>query len=118
MIGGLTVVMAGGVSPRPKAVAKPEPGRIGDQSDPMTEPLDLQPSAESEVEAHGVEEAGDEDGSNGLEPQAQLEPETELEPAPPPPAVTPAPDLEDVEDLMFVDADIEADGDRPPRPQR
>jgi hypothetical protein len=121
VIGGLTVVMASGVSPRPKAVAKPgkpEPGPIGDQSDPMTEPLDLQPSADSEVEAHGVEESGDEDGSNGLEPQAQLESETVLEPAPPPPAVTPAPDLEDVEDLMFVDADIEADGDRPPRPQR
>ena len=33
----------------------------------------------------------------------------------PPPPVKPAPNLEDVEDLMFVDADIEADRRKPPR---
>ena len=33
------------------------------------------------------------------------------EPAPPPPPVKPAPDVEDVEDLMFVDADVDADVD-------
>jgi hypothetical protein len=35
--------------------------------------------------------------------------ESQPEPAPPPPPVKPAPGVEDVEDLMFVDADIEAD---------
>ena len=45
-----------------------------------------------------------------LLPEAQLE----SEPGPPPPPVKPAPDVEDVEDLMFVDDDIEVDGDQPP----
>jgi hypothetical protein len=52
------------------------------------------------------------------DPEPEPEPEPEREPAPPPPPVTPAPDVEDLEDLMFVDADIEGnaprDGGKPP----
>lgn len=98
VIGGLTVVMAGGVSPRPKTVAKPLEREIVSEPDP-----------EPDLEPEPVEEQPDESrpGVTLEESQPELEPEPEPERAPPP--VTPAPDLEDVEDLMFVDADIEAD---------
>jgi DNA-binding transcriptional MocR family regulator len=53
------------------------------------------------------------------EPEPDPDPEPDREPAPPPPPVTPAPDVEDLEDLMFVDADIEGnaprDGGQAPR---
>jgi len=111
VIGGLTVVMAGGVSPRPKTVAKPlerdrerepvsEPLPDEDQPEPMTAPLERQSDAESEPTSHPVEES-----RPGVTfDESQPEPEPKPEPGP----VTPAPDLEDVEDLMFVDADLEA----------
>ena len=112
VIGGLTVVMAGGVSPRPKAVAKPlerepasEPVPDEDQPEPMAAPLERQFDAESEPTSHPVEES-----RPGVTlDESQPEPEPKLAPGPAQPPVTPAPDLEDVEDLMFVDADIEAD---------
>jgi hypothetical protein len=123
VIGGLTVVMAGGISSRPKAVvtsSEPEPDVVDDQSEPMTEPLDLQSGTGDESGSDGGDESGDpgviserESGElvpDELLPEAQLE----SEPGPPPPPVKPAPDVEDVEDLMFVDADIEVDGDQPP----
>ena len=86
----------------------------------MTEPLDLKSRAEDESGSDGGDESGDQ-GVIGerefdellpddLLPEAQLE----SEPGPPPPPVKPAPDVEDVEDLMFVDDDIEVDGDQPP----
>lgn len=125
VIGGLTVVMAGGISPRPKTVvtsSEPEPGVVDDQSEPMTEPLDLQSGAGDESGPDGGDESGDPGvlESDELVPDElapdELLPETqfESEPGPPPPPVKPAPDVEDVEDLMFVDADIEVDGEQPP----
>lgn len=86
VIGGLTVVLAGGVRVRgkdpapPQSLSPPAPDR---QAEPSTEPIPL---------GDGSPEVG----------------EPDPEPAPPPPAVTPAPDVEELEDLMFVDADIEA----------
>ena len=128
VIGGLTVVMAGGISPRPKAVvtsSEPEPDVADDQSEPMTEPLDLQSGAGDESESDGGDESGDQGVLDELVPDElvpdellpdDLLPEAQLEsePGPPPPPVKPAPDVEDVEDLMFVDDDIEVDGDQPP----
>jgi hypothetical protein len=115
VIGGLTVVMAGGVSPRPRQVVRPVeaiPVPTDDQSEPMTEPPDLgdEPAAIAENdEQSGPERTLDESESSA---PAELEPE----PGPPPPPVKPAPDVEDVEDLMFVDDDIDT-GRRPRRPQ-
>ena len=110
VIGGLTVVMAGGVAARPKPVAKPiQPEQVpvdDDQLDPMTDPQDLQADVDGEPG-----EVAEESRSAGPvdEPDAESEVESEPEPGPPPPPVKPAPEVEDVEDLMFVDADIEAD---------
>ena len=109
-IGGLTVVMAGGVSPRSRQVVRPaeaapedeqsRPGRTLDEPEPEPEP-ESEPEPEPEPES---------------EPEQDPGPEPEPEPGPPPPPVKPAPDVEDVEDLMFVDDDIET-GRRPRRPQ-
>jgi hypothetical protein len=106
VIGGLTVVMAGGISPRPKTVAKP----LERELEPVPVPVPVP-----------VPESGP------VEDQPEPEPEPEPEPGPAPPPVTPAPDVDDVEDLMFVDADLEADvvesgygrppGDQPPSDQ-
>jgi hypothetical protein len=94
----------------------------------MTAPLERQSDAESEPTSHPVEESRP---GVTLE-ESQPEPEPKPEPGPAPPPVAPAPDLEDVEDLMFVDADLEAglidtevidtdvidtDGDQPPSDQ-
>lgn len=95
LVGGLTVVMAGGVSRGPVAPSVAE-------SFPSV--AETASRAENRPESR-PEFSLDED----LEPEPAPEPEVEAEPGPPPPPVTPAPDLEDVEDLMFVDADIEAD---------
>ena len=108
VIGGLTVLMAGGVAPRPASVRNPtEPEQVpfeDDQNDPMAAPVDLQADDEPEE----VVEVSRSDGATD-QPSAEPEGEFEAEPGPPPPPVKPAPDVEDVEDLMFVDADIEAD---------
>ncbi|MFM9035559.1 MAG: DUF6350 family protein [Mycobacterium sp.] len=129
VIGGLTVSMAGGVRRGPAA------GVVGKPSAPPMAEAEPEPRFESGVEAGveaGVEsgvEAGVEVGVEyEPEPEAGVESESEAdleqdesaaeaepEPTPPPPPVTPAPDLEEVEDLMFVDADIEDDAP-PPAP--
>ena len=96
VIGGLTVVMAGGISPRPKTVAKPLERELVSEPDPQPEP-------------GPVEEQPDESRPGITLEESQPEPEPKPEPERAPPPVTPAPDLEDVEDLMFVDADLEAD---------
>nr|WP_313676314.1 DUF6350 family protein [Mycolicibacterium sp.] len=97
VIGGLTVVMAGGISARP-----PRPAPV-----PVPAPV---PDVEPDVEPASRAEKGAES-----RPERRLDEGGEPEPEPPPPAVTPAPELEDVEDLMFVDADIEeAGGPQPP----
>lgn len=126
VIGALTVVMAGGVSrgaARPAVVtvpagvdvppvaqrrAEPVPERASDES-PPAEPAE--PEVLVEAEAEPEPEAEPEVVSDAEE-QPEPEPEPEPEPAPLP-SVTPAPDLEEVEDLMFVDADID-DGAAPP----
>ena len=99
VIGAVTVVMAGGISRRPAPVTRPAPDA------PAAEDPD-----ESDLEAAGAEPELE------LEPAADTgaESEPDREPSPPPPPVKPAPDCEDVEDLMFVDADIETDGAAPP----
>lgn len=106
VIGALTVVLAGGLAPRPKPAPRAEialtRGR-GDTDDPLTEPIRLDPESE------------DPDLDPDLacaEVTVDTEPEPEPEPAPLPP-VRPAPDVEDVEDLMFVDADIDDPGAGP-----
>jgi hypothetical protein len=121
VIGGLTVVMAGGVSPRPRQVVRPAeaaPVPTDEQSEPMTEPLD--PGDEYAATAKNDEQSGPErtldESESGSEPDPEPEPEPQPEPGPPPPPVKPAPHVEDVEDLMFVDDDIET-GRRPRRPQ-
>jgi hypothetical protein len=107
------------------ASSEPEPDVVDDQSEPMTEPLHLRSRAEDESGSDGSDESGDqgvrdERESDELVPDELLpddllpEAQLESEPGPPPPPVKPAPDVEDVEDLMFVDADIEVDGDQPP----
>ncbi len=98
VIGGLTVVMAGGIAPRP---------------------VTAQPAAPAEPPA---QPAGDPDGETTAmvaaqsdqppgEPDPAPQPAPPPEPAPPPPPVTPAPDAEDVEDLMYVDEDRDAEVD-------
>ena len=131
VIGGLTVVMAGGVSPRPRQVLRPVeaiPVPTDDQSEPMTEPLDLEAPVDLEDERASRSENDEQSRPESTldEPESvapagsgsavEPEPELEPEPGPPPPPVKPAPDVEDVEDLMFVDDDIET-GRRPRRPQ-
>jgi hypothetical protein len=125
LIGGLTVVMAGGVSPRPRQVVRPvesTPVLTDEESEPMTEPLDLggerAGTAESDEEPRPERTIDDPEPAPEPEPEpeSKSEPEPQPEPGPPPPPVKPAPDAEDVEDLMFVDDDIEASR-RPRRPQ-
>lgn len=123
VIGGLTVVMAGGVSPRPRQAVRPvEAAAVptDEQSEPMTEPLEL--GDERAATAESDEQSGPERTVDGPEPEPESEPDPEPEPepqpepGPPPPPVKPAPHVEDVEDLMFVDDDIET-GRRARRPQ-
>ncbi len=101
VVGGLTVVLAGGLRPRPP---RAEAGTEYD--DPQTGSIRFDPDPDSEAPDS---EAPDSEA----EAQAAAEPEPDPEPAPPPPPVKPAPDVEDVEDLMFVDADIDGP-ERPP----
>jgi len=123
VIGGLTVVMAGGISPRPRQVVRPveaAPVPTDEQSEPMTEPLalgDERAAAAENDEQSGPERTLDEsEPDSGSEADPEPEPEPQPEPGPPPPPVKPAPDAEDVEDLMFVDDDIETSR-RSRRPQ-
>jgi len=131
VIGALTVVMAGGVSPRPRQVVGPVeaiPVPTDDQSEPMTEPLDLEARLDLDAEHASTVETDEQSRPERTleepesEPAAEPEPEpvAEAEPGPesgpPPPPVKPAPDAEDVEDLMFVDDDIETSR-RSRRPQ-
>ncbi len=121
VVGALTVVMAGGVVRRPKPVIKAPLVVAEPDGEPMTEPIvfgepvvdDQGPVIEAElIDAEVI------DAELVPEPEPQPGPEPEPEPKPPaapPRPVRPAPDLEDVEDLMFVDADIEADEPHPPR---
>lgn len=109
VIGAMTVVMAGGISrgPRLPTPSRPAPAAAPPVYDPLADnppdesddPLDEPPDHEPEPE---VEAGGEPD---------------DVVPVPPPP-VRPATDLDDVEDLMFVDADIEdvepAPGPQPP----
>jgi hypothetical protein len=122
-VGGLTVVMAGGISPRtgPAAPIADDAG-AGENAagESCVESGPESPLDEAPVDADEPER---EVGADEPEPVPQPEvgadaddkPEPEPEPGPPPPPVKPAPYLEDVEDLMFVDADIEADRRKPPR---
>jgi hypothetical protein len=127
VIGGLTVVMAGGISPRPRQVVRPveaAPVPTDEQSEPMTEPLalgDERAATAENDEQSGPERTLDEsepesESDSGSEADPEPEPEPQPEPGPPPPPVKPAPDAEDVEDLMFVDDDIETSR-RSRRPQ-
>ncbi len=115
VIGGMTVVMARGISrgpalpriPRraPAAEAMYDPfsdNPIDESDDPLDEPEEF-PEPE-DVPDDFAEPAAAESPPHA-EPESAAEPAAE-DPAPPPP-VKPAPDVDDVEDLMFVDADIE-----------
>ena len=122
-VGGLTVVMAGGISPRTgrravkdaaaaeDAAGKTSAGETRVEARPEN-PLD-DVDADADADADEPERDVDADAETEVEVDAELEPEPQ--PGPPPPPVKPAPNLEDVEDLMFVDADIEADRRKPPR---
>ena len=124
-VGGLTVVMAGGISPRAgRRAATAEDAAAGEnaagesrvESGPES-PLDEAPvdADEPEREVGADEPEPVPQPEVGADADDEPEPEPEPEPGPPPPPVKPAPYLEDVEDLMFVDADIEADRRKPPR---
>lgn len=119
VVGGLTVVLAGGVSRRPKPAVRPvdtddvalvEPEPADRDSDPLTAPIALDEGAQTDIEAEPDTEP-DTEAETEPDDEPDLESEPDGEPAPPPPPVKPAPDLDDVEDLMFVDDDIEADID-------
>ncbi len=96
VIGGLTVALTGGIRARPKAPAPAPPaaGTVEEPAEPLTEPIAVR-----------AEEAGPDQAPPAV-PEAA--PEPAAEPGSPPPPVRPAPDAEDVEDLMYVDDDIEA----------
>lgn len=96
VVGGLTVVMSGGIRTRPKTARPLAPPSPDEDASPSTQPIDLT----DDTAAISIDTPGPESG-----------PEPEPEPGPPPPPVRPAPDVEDVEDLMFVDADIDTDVD-------
>lgn len=108
VIGGVTVAMAGGISRgsgRAVPSAPPEAARVLTAAgNPTDEPRRGGQGGETPVTDEPAPEPEP-------EPEPDPEPEPEPEPGPPPPPVKPAPDLEDVEDLMFVDADIEAPDD-------
>lgn len=127
-VGGLTVVMAGGLSPRTgRRAAAAQDAAAGENAagenaagESRVESGQESPLDEAPVDADEPErEVGADQPEPVPQPEvgadADDEPEPEPEPGPPPPPVKPAPYLEDVEDLMFVDADIEADRRKPPR---
>lgn len=119
VIGGMTVVTARGISRGPglptmswrksavttEAMYDPfSDNPIDESDDPIEEPEQLPEPVVSPGEFEEPVAAG-EPAQPQPEPQAESEPEAPPPAAPPP--VKPAPDLDDVEDLMFVDADID-----------
>ncbi|MBU3705417.1 MAG: hypothetical protein FGM50_01880 [Mycobacterium sp.] len=120
VVGGLTVVMAGGISARPGRVTAPL-GRDNANGANAADAAADRDDRDGRDDPDDRDEPEPETGPVPLEP-ADARPGTEAvpaadpEPAPPPPPVKPAPDTEDVEDLMFVDDDITAGGetDQPP----
>ena len=121
-IGGLTVVMAGGISRRPGLPTMPR--RAPAPAAPVYDPFSDNPPDESDDPLDAFDGLPDQDDDLELETAPEPEPQLDLglEPEPggvsrpvtPPPPVKAAPDLDDVEDLMFVDADLEPDGPAPP----
>ena len=113
VIGGLTVVLAGGLRPRPKPAPRPEVPAV--EGEPLTEPIRLGADPDDRDLDPDTEQVPT-DGNSGRtdsQPQPESESEPELDPVPAPP-VRPAPEVEDVEDLMFVDDDIESGAAQPP----
>jgi hypothetical protein len=94
-IGGLTVVMAGGVTRRPRKPAPPRPQPQLEADDDATGPIVF---ADSERTARIRTES----------PSTVTLDETNSEPQQPA-----APDVEDLEDLMFTDGDHQAEGAGP-----
>ena len=130
LIGGMTVMMAGGLRRRPK---RPAPVAAVDELDQanVVDVVDELDGIDVVDELDGIDVISELDGIDVVDeldvvsevneetdaepitesfvlPDAEPESEPESEPAPPPP-VKPAPDAEDVEDLMFVDADLESE---------
>lgn len=112
LVGGLTVLTAGGIrlapgtpEPAPAAAGEQDDESADDEPDPMTAPIALGPDPQmlSPEPVSGSESEPDPQSR----PEHESEPDPEFTPAPPPPPVRPAPDVEDVEDLMFVDDDID-----------
>jgi len=101
VIGGLTVALTGGIRARPKTAAPPAPPPDAEVPEPMTEPIAVEAEDPGGDPAAGSDVPG---GEAAADPAAGPPPE----PAQPPPPVRPAPDADDVEDLMYVDDDIEA----------
>jgi len=112
-VGGLTVLMAGGVSVRKRAEVPPAPA---DQPGPAFVADDGAAVDDVDDSDAEVAAADAEDFDGPAEPEPAPDPDPPA-PAPPPPPVIPAPDAEDVEDLMFVDddlADTDESGPQPP----
>lgn len=119
VIGGMTLFVAGGVSGgmRDAGVSKPAPadrpvmaendGRLRPErtldDEEMPEPERQRvPEPEPEPEREQESELAHEPVPRDPEPESEPR-----RPAPVPPPVRPAPDVDDVEDLMFVDDDID-----------
>ncbi|CAN5216222.1 DUF6350 family protein [soil metagenome] len=124
-VGTTTVLMAGGVTRRPKKVkaAAPEPAgeplaELNEQelADAQTAPLVLpEPAPDREPERDLEPEPGLEREPD-LEPEPGLEPEPELDPEPeplPPVDYEALAQLPDAEDLLEADNDQGPDGSRP-----
>ena len=111
LIGAMTVAMAGGISRKPAVVMPVEPDEVFE-----TDGSDVD-GDEPITESFAVPDPAGDPGGDGSVAVAgpELEEDQDAEPTPPPP-VTPAPAAEDVEDLMFVDADLEA-GETPDGPE-
>ena len=116
VIGGLTVVLAGGLRPRLKPAPRPDTAAV--EGDPLTEPIRLgvDPDPETDPEPDPEPDPDTDPATERVataEPGGRPDPEPEREPASPPP-VRPAPEVDNVEDLMFVDDDIESGPGQPP----
>lgn len=124
VIGGLTVVLSGGLRPRPKPVPAPPCSDDNADSNDNADSDDAEDSADSEDSRAAGEPHtepirlgfGSDRDDSGLDPDTERVPAAGAvlspEPVPPPP-VRPAPEIEDVEDLMFADEDIDSDPDPP-----
>ena len=116
VIGGLTVALTGGIRRRPaKTVVAPLSPEADEESfEPLTEPIAVDPESHAgdrdEAAESGMASEMASETESEMESETETATETPPEPAPPPPPVRPAPDADDVEDLMYVDDDIEASG--------